>query len=228
MSLQVLIIEDEGIIGIHIKRTIISMGYHVLMVVKNAADALKIAKTNKIDLIISDISIDGDMDGIECCNILQTNYNIPVIFVTAYHDLNTLEKASNVDFVGYLIKPFREDELNTMMQLAILKYKLLEKKKKLIINQYYSYSYDENKLFFKDKPIKLTRKENSFLLLLIKAHGALVSYDNIEHNIWQDEQVDDGTRRQLIYRFKQKLQDFPFELIKGLGYKLIIQPSLQH
>ena len=119
MSLKVLIIEDEGRIGIHIKRAVTSMGHKVLMVVNNSSDALKIAQKNKIDLLISDINIEGEVDGIECCSILQNHYKIPVIFVTAYREINRLKKASNVDFVGCLEKPFREDELKTMIKLAI-------------------------------------------------------------------------------------------------------------
>jgi DNA-binding response OmpR family regulator len=102
-----------------------------------------------------------------------------------------------------------------------MKYKPASKTlKKYDICERYSYSQSENKLFFDNTHITLTRKENSFLLLLIRANGSLVSYESMENTIWNGERVDDGTRRQLVHRFKQKAQNFPLELVKGSGYKL--------
>jgi len=126
MSLQVLVIEDKGIVGIHIRKIIESMGHKVLIVVKNGEDALKVAAKNRVDLVISDIRIEGEMDGISCSKELQKNYFMPIIFITAYRDVTTLQRASDIDFVGYLVKPFREDELQTVVNLAIFKHKLLE------------------------------------------------------------------------------------------------------
>ncbi len=221
MSLKVLIIEDEGIVGIYIKRTILSMGHEVLMVVKNADDALEIAQTNKVDLVISDININGDMDGIECCRILQDKYNTPVIFITAYRDTDTLKKASNIDFVGYLVKPFREDELETVVNLAIFKHELLNVKDRYVICDNYSYCHRNDELLFKNKTIILTKKENTFLQTLIRAKCSVVSYNTIDYDVWNNEIVGESTRRQLVHRFKQKVPKFPIELIKGVGYKLV-------
>ncbi len=220
MSINILIIEDEGIVGIHIKRTIISMGHKVLMVVKNATDALKIAQVNKIDLVISDINIDGDMDGIECCRILQNKYTTPIIFITAYRDIDTLKKASNIDFVGYLVKPFREDEVETVVNLAIFKYELLNTKDRYIICDNYNYCYKSDELLFKNRPITLTKKENKFLQTLLKAKGSVVPYEALDYDVWDDKQIGDSARRQLVHRFKLKAPNFPLELVKGLGYKL--------
>lgn len=119
MSLKVLIIEDKAIVGLNIKRVIKSMGHKVLMVVNTASDALKIAQKNKIDLLISATNIKGEVDGMECSSILKKNYNIPVIFLTEYKDKKRVEKASKIDFVGCLEKPFCEDELKTMINLVI-------------------------------------------------------------------------------------------------------------
>ena len=119
MNLKVLVIENESVIGIHIKKSLISMGHEVLMVVKNGSVALKIAQKNKIDLLIFDIDAKGDVDTIACCSKLQSYYNIPVIFITKYKDESRLKKASAINFVGHLEKPFRNDELESMVNLAI-------------------------------------------------------------------------------------------------------------
>ena len=220
MKLKVLIIEDEIIVALHIRKIVVLLGHSVVNIAKNSSDALEYAKNTRVDLVISDIKIDADIDGIECCKILQSKYKTPVVFVTAYRDIATLKKASGVDFVGYLVKPFREDELETMINLVVLRYGLTSEKARYIINDRYSYCYKIEELFYNDNPVELTKKENKLLLSLIEANGSIVSYNTLEHNIWRGEQVGDGTRRQLVHRFKQKAPNFPIKLLKGLGYKL--------
>lgn len=220
MKLKILVIEDETIVALHIKKTIQLLGHEVVKVVKNSASALDVAKKIRVDLVVSDINIEGKIDGIECCQILQNKYTTPVIFVTAYRDIETLRKASGLEFVGYLVKPFCEDELETMINLVVLKYGLTFQKDRYVICDRYSYCYKMDKLFSDDNPVELTKKENRFLLSLIEANGALVSYNTLEHNIWRGEHVGENTRRQLVHRFKQKVPNFPLRLLKGLGYKL--------
>ncbi len=220
MNLKILIIEDETIVALHIKKTVTMLGHTVIKIVKNSTDALVIAKKSKINLMISDINIQGDVDGVECCKTLQKLYNIPVIFITAYRDAITLEKASHVDFIGYLVKPFREDELETLIQLAILKYGLLTKQDRYVICDRYSYCYNTDELFFNNDKIELTKKENKLLLSLIEANGSVVFYSTLEYKVWEGKQVSESSRRQLVHRFKQKLPHFPLELAKGFGYKL--------
>jgi len=170
--------------------------------------------------VISDININGDIDGIECCKILQSKYKTPLIFVTANRDIDTLKKVFGVNFVGCLVKPLCEDELETMINIVVLKYGLASEKARYIINDQYSYCYKIETLFYNDHPVELTKKETKLLLSLIEAKGSMVSYNTLEYNIWHGEQVGDGTRRQLVHRFKKKTPDFPIKLLKGLGYKL--------
>lgn len=220
MNLNILIIEDETIVALHIKKTISNLGYNSLKIAKNAKDALNTAVRNRVDLVISDINIQGDMDGIECSLLLQEKYNLPIIFVTAYRDIGTLKKASAVDFVGYIVKPFREDELETMISLAILKYDLSTQNDIYKICDNYSYSHVTNELFFQNKAITLTKKETMFIATLVLAKGAVVPHNILDRNIWNGELVEDGTRRQLVHRFKYKAPKLPFSLLKGVGYKL--------
>lgn len=220
MKLKILIIEDESIVSLHIKQTILSLGYEVSPIAQSAKEAFDIAKNNTIDIIISDIKIKGDIDGVECCSILQSIYNLPVIFITAFKDLDTLKKASKIDFIGYLIKPFRVDELEALINLAILKYDIYSSQKRVTIDDKYSFCPNTNELFLNDTLITLTHKENIFLQLLVNTKNSIVTHNTIDINIWNDNSVDDNTRRQLVFRFKQKVPNFPFELVKGFGYRL--------
>ena len=119
MSLKILIIEDQAIVGLYMKRAIKSMGHKVLMVVNNASDAFKIAQKNRIDLLISTIHIQSEPKGVQYCSILQSKYKIPVVFVTEYGNKNRVKEITGIDFIVCLEKPFNENELKTMINLAI-------------------------------------------------------------------------------------------------------------
>lgn len=220
MKMKVLIIEDDSIVAMHIRETVEGHNHEVVGVAKSAQGALKLAEQTPLNLVISDINIDGEIDGIECCKMLQDTYHCSVILVSAYNDQTTLKNASTLDFTGYLIKPFREDELLTLLDLIVLREndKNLYKRKK--INDSYDYCPIHQTFYRNEEVIELTQKEKSFLEALIRANGAIVSYDHLSEMIWYGEEVSDEARRQLVYRLKHKLPDFPLKLVKGIGYKL--------
>lgn len=220
MKLDILIIEDESLVALHIKKIILSLGHNVVAVAKSASKAYKIAQEENIDLVISDINIDGDEDGVECTYNLRKTYDVQVIFLTAYKDISTLEKVARVEFIAYLIKPFREDELITLINLILLKKIENLNENVVIIDEVYSYCYDTNKLLSNLKPIELTKKEQLFILALLHEKDSVVSYKTLENKVWAAEPTGDSTRRQLVHRLKLKASALPIEMIKGLGYKL--------
>jgi DNA-binding NtrC family response regulator len=124
MKLKVLLLEDKGIIGLHLKKVIQAIGLDVPMVFKNCDDALHLAEHMNFDIVISDVNLEGDINGIECYKMLQQAIKPPVIFITGFSDKHRLEQELNIDHADYLIKPFREDELQSMINAAIAKYKL--------------------------------------------------------------------------------------------------------
>jgi len=220
MKLEVLIIEDESIVALHMKKSLVTLGHEVIAVVKNGADALEVCSKKRVDLVVSDINIQADIDGIECCAILQSKYRLAVIFVTAYRDIETLKKASMVEFIGYLVKPFREDELETMINLAILKNDVFNQQGSMRINDEFFYCYTTDELFMNHEVVPLTHKEKQFLLELLKAKGCVVPYQILEQSVWDGVTTDDNARRQLVHRFRQKAPNFPFTLVKKVGYKV--------
>lgn len=215
-----MIIEDDSIVAMHIRETVEAHDHDVVGVAKSAEKALKLAKEIPPDLVISDINIEGDIDGIECCKMLQNSYHTSVILVSAYNDQTTLQNASTLDFTGYLIKPFREDELITLLDLIVLRENENSRHKRKKINELYDYCPTHQTFYRNEEVLELTQKEKSFLEALIRAKGAIVSYQHLSEMIWYGEEVSDEARRQLVYRFRQKLPDFPLKLVKGIGYKL--------
>jgi DNA-binding response OmpR family regulator len=205
-----------------LENTLEQMGHKVIEVVRDSDDAFKCAIKNDIDLVISDINIEGNIDGITTSKILYERYGTPVIFITAYKDIETLKKASLVDYAGYVMKPFREEEIEALINLTILKYNLPKQKEIIKINEEYKFYLNTSELFYKNEKIELTKSEEKFLQLLINANGELITYSTIELNLWHDKVVSNETRRQLIYRLKKKLSNFPLDLKKGVGYRLVI------
>jgi len=218
--MKVLIIEDDSIVAMHIKETVERHNYEVVGVVKSAQRALSLAEKRTVDIVISDINIEGETDGIACCKILQNAYDVSVILVSAYNDMTTLQNASSLDFTGYLIKPFREDELLTLLNLIRLREKRKEHHQRKQINEVFSYCPRHQTFYRYDEAVELTLKEKTFLVTLIRANGAIVSYEHFMDTIWDGEEVSDVARRQLVFRLKQKLPCFPLKLVKGIGYKL--------
>lgn len=121
---KILVVEDEIIIAMEIADHLKSMGYDVLKIVSNGKDAIDSAVNLRPDLILMDIMIQGDIDGIETATKIRSLSDIPVIYLTANADEGTLQRAKISDAFGYLIKPFEERELNTTIEMAMYKHQM--------------------------------------------------------------------------------------------------------
>jgi EAL domain-containing protein (putative c-di-GMP-specific phosphodiesterase class I)/CheY-like chemotaxis protein len=119
---RVLIVEDESLIAHQLKKRIINLGYAVTDIVTNSEDALSSLRSNPADIVLMDIVIKGDTDGIEVADMVQQEFNIPVIFLTAYSDDETLQRAELTRAYGYLVKPVQEQELNAMIRIVLTRH----------------------------------------------------------------------------------------------------------
>jgi PAS domain S-box-containing protein len=126
----VLIVEDEGILALHLRNSLLSLGYRVAAVVDTRAQALKEAERTRPDLVLMDIRIRGEMDGINTAEQIYERFDIPVVYLTAYADENTLERAKLTAPYGYLIKPFDEKELRPTIEIALNRHNLETKLRK--------------------------------------------------------------------------------------------------
>ena len=121
---NILIVEDELVTVELIREVIESRGYAITDAVTNGSDALQSIDRERPDLILMDIRIKGDMDGIELTRVIGEKYQIPVIYLTAFADHKTVERAKTTESYGYLIKPFGEMELVTNIEIALHKHRL--------------------------------------------------------------------------------------------------------
>ena len=116
---QVLVVEDERIVAKDIQNRLKRLGYFVPGVVSSAEEAIKAAELTRPDLALIDIRLKGAMDGIELAQQLRVRFEIPAVFLTAYADGPTMERAKKTEPFGYLVKPFDEKELQTTIEMAL-------------------------------------------------------------------------------------------------------------
>ncbi|MEA3415955.1 MAG: response regulator [Thermodesulfobacteriota bacterium] len=124
---QILIVEDEGIIAKDIQNTLESLGYAVPAIASSGEEAIKKATETLPDLALMDILLEGDMDGVEAAEQIRDRFDIPVVYLTAYADEETLQRAKITEPYGYILKPFEERELHTTIEMAIYKHKMERK-----------------------------------------------------------------------------------------------------
>ncbi len=123
-STRILVVEDEQIVAEDLKMTLEGLGYIVAGIASSGEKAIELAGTEKPDLILMDIMLAGKMDGIEAAEKIQARMNVPLIYLTAYSDDATLERAKRTKPYSYLIKPFEERELYSNIEMALYKHKV--------------------------------------------------------------------------------------------------------
>ncbi len=124
---RVLIVEDEKIIAIDLQRRLERFGYSVVGMAGEGREAVALALELEPDIILMDIMLAGGMDGVEAAKTIKASKDIPFIFLTAYTDEKTLERAKEVQPYGYILKPFKERELYTTIDIALYKHEMASK-----------------------------------------------------------------------------------------------------
>jgi DNA-binding LytR/AlgR family response regulator len=120
---NILVVEDESIVSKDIQNILKKLGYNVVGAASTGEKAIDLALELKPDLVLMDIMLKGTLTGIEAAEKIKETNGVPVIFLTAYADEATLEKAKVTEPYGYIIKPFKEIDINTSIEMALHKHK---------------------------------------------------------------------------------------------------------
>jgi DNA-binding LytR/AlgR family response regulator len=162
----ILIVEDENIVAKDIQQSLKKLGYEPLGICATGEEAIEQAERTKPNLVLMDIMLKGEMSGIDAAEYIRKKLNIPVIFLTAYADSSTLAKAKITEPYGYIIKPFKEIDLQTNIEIALYKH---EKANEIKKERDFLYSLVEAK----------STKETLFVksnLKLVKIHTKEIYY----------------------------------------------------
>jgi CheY-like chemotaxis protein len=118
-KIRILIVEDEMITAMAEKVTLESLGYEVTGIVGSGEEAIKHAESERPDLVMMDITLEGEMDGVEAAWKIRDDYGIPVVFLTVHGDKKIYEAANYGSATGYIIKPFNAESLKTNIEAAL-------------------------------------------------------------------------------------------------------------
>jgi len=129
---KIMIVEDEALLAADLRNQLEIIGYHITAIASSSEKALKRIDESPPDLILMDIQLKGNVDGIETAQKIKIRYGIPVIYLTAYADESFLDRAKITEPFGYMIKPVESRELHSIIEMALYKAKMEKEQKKLI------------------------------------------------------------------------------------------------
>jgi DNA-binding response OmpR family regulator len=223
-DLKILIVEDESIVALDIQSALDKVGVEVVLITSNYDEALKGVEEYSPDLVLMDINLHDSKDGIETAKAIQTIKELPVIFLTAFNDDKTISRAIELNPVGYLNKPFKREDLKSLIHIAFFKINQSKQKslQKGLESLGYGYFFDikSGELFFHEHHVKLSLKEKQLLRVLFESKGEIVSFETLEYKIWEEDTVSSSTLRTLIYRLRGKLEHKLIETIPKVGCRL--------
>ena len=122
LPINLMLVEDERIVAFDLKRQLSGFGYHVASVVASGEQAIQSCRDVHPDLVLMDIHLDGKMDGIEAASVIRSRHHVPVVFLTAYAEDETLTRALGSRPFGYLVKPCEGRELHATIQMALARH----------------------------------------------------------------------------------------------------------
>ena len=222
---NILIVEDESLVALDLSQSIESLGYNVVGIVSNSKDAIKLTCSKEVDLVLMDICIKGDTDGIDTANAIKIyDKNIQIIYLTALSGEEDIKGAVKTNPSAYLIKPINKQALKAAIEIAFSTKQneniLLGD---IILDDEFSYDTKNEELICNGAFIKLTKRERQLLKLFINSTNNIVSLYDIENEIWPDKDFNANTTRALISRLRAKLKYKIIETIPSMGYRVTIK-----
>ncbi len=180
---KILIVEDEGITALNIKAMLENWGYEDPLIASNSHEALRNVSKFEPDLILMDINLDEDIDGIEIVKNLQNTFDIPILYLTAHSDDAIVERAKLTRYYGYIIKPFDNEELKIAIDMALYRHKMeneLKNANKLLQIELKKRKSAEN---------ELKKSEEKYRAIVETTHEGIVIIDEKNNLSYINEQM---------------------------------------
>ncbi|MGZ7049058.1 MAG: response regulator [Methanobacterium sp.] len=151
-EVKILIVEDEKILAMGLKNKLEKLGFTVTGLASSGAEAIGSVKTTQPDLVLMDIVLKGEMDGIDTAKFIVNLHDIPIIYLTAYADDKTLERAEKTCPYGYILKPYKDNELKANIKMALFKHNAQKERVMDFEDVYHDVTkfIDENEEAFKE------------------------------------------------------------------------------
>jgi CheY-like chemotaxis protein len=127
---RALIVEDEILIAEELRERLSRLGFSVIAVVDSAEEGIAIATRESPDLVLMDIRLRGEKDGVQAAHEIRQQVDVPIVYLTAYSDRLTVDRAKATEHDAYILKPFHRSELQTTIEVAMQRHALRAKEKK--------------------------------------------------------------------------------------------------
>lgn len=228
---KILIVEDEVITQRYLQNIFDQYDVNVVACLDNALDTLEILSNTCCDMILMDINIKGATDGIQLARQILKTQDIPIVFITAHNDEDTLEEILELAPYGFIGKPFSSKEIIVTLQIAYKRYlthlelykttaKEETKNPIVVIDEHYSYSVEKLELYYNEEIVKLNKKQSKLLGILVENIDTIVDYEILISHIWDSEDIAGSSLRTLVYSIRKLLPDLPILSFSKLGYSL--------
>ena len=129
---NILVVEDDTHVAAVLEARLQSFGYDVCDIARTGPNAVRIAVDRSPDLVLMDILLEGDMNGVEAAELIHNQKDVPIIFITCLSDQDLLERAIKANAYGYILKPYDNAELRYTIEIALLKYRASKEHERLI------------------------------------------------------------------------------------------------
>ena len=187
MNNKILIVEDESIVAMEIESYLLSLDYTVVAICSTADEAYEKAISNDVDLVLMDIFL-IQSDGIEASiRIKQIKPNLPIIFLSAYMDEETIDRAVQVNPEAYLTKPFNRKDLAVSIKIALKNKESQMITGDIILDREFSFDTKSLQLICCGESVALTKKERTLLMLFLKHKNHLINIETIEYELWPNK-----------------------------------------
>jgi CheY-like chemotaxis protein len=212
LEVKILIVEDEKILAMGLKNKLEKLGFAVTGLASSGLEAIESVKKEQPDLVLMDIVLKGDMDGIDTAKFIVNLHDIPVIYLTAYADDETLARAEKTCPYGYILKPYKDNELKANIKMALFKHN----------------SQKENKMDFEDVYRDVTKfiekNEDSFKKGLINGESITgpVNVDIGLKKIYVSASRNNEDSSKAFYKL---LEDIIFRYVNSKESELMVYPK---
>jgi DNA-binding response OmpR family regulator len=239
---KVMIVEDELVAQRHLKNILQSLGVELAGAYDNAADARAALTRECCEMILMDINIKGPEDGIQLTRSILQQYNIPVVFISAYSDGETLSEVMELSPYGFVTKPFSAKDIEVAMGVAFSRYHVDKHKNTppesadtaakpangfategadtVTIGETYRFDLITQTLYQNDTMVRLNKKQRQLIEILARHANQIVDYGSIMDEVWPEGVAAESSLRTLVYSVRKLMPDFPIESHSKMGYAL--------
>ena len=229
---RIVIVEDEAITQRFLQDIFAQYDTSVVGCFDNAAELLTQIKDLECDMILMDINIKGPMDGIQLARKILEKYAVPIVFITAHNDDETVEETLELSPYGFICKPFTSKDVIVTTQIAYKQYQSRQNREEravlvdesnndtVVISETYTYTKKQPQLYRKGEPVDLTKNQHLLVRVLVENINQTVSYETLVSAIWEEAEIADSALRTLIYSVRKLLPDLPVFSHSKIGYAL--------